>query len=371
MSRAVHVLAVVSLLLAAATVRAESSDEERAHEIFVRADADYRLGHFEAAAAGYTRAYELAHAPAILYDVAQANRRWFETGNTIEPLRRAYDAYRAFLRDEPDSPQRGNAEREVARLRAKLVTTESGPSAVLLAEKLLAEGDADDASRLLARRLAEHGLSRAELVTALEASGRARARAGDRAGALDRFERALTIDPLVTLGSDGGAVANDAWAAAQARLAAHGPLALERDAGSSSPVTSTTRVTVRVRDPLHLVSSLSLHTRRPGGPDVIAEERPDGRGVATLEVPASVAAPAGRIGWFVVAFDAGRVQLATLGSPDAPLELVTTAERPRWYRRPWVWATIGAAALIGGAAIGLGVYFGERTTPPAFPVPTQ
>jgi hypothetical protein len=232
----------------------------------------------------------------------------------------------------------------------------------------LSEGDADDASRLLARRLDQRELSRAELVTALEASGRARARAGDRAGALDQFERALTIAPLTVLGPDGGALANEAWAAAQARLSTHGPLALDRDPAPAAP-----RPTVRVRDPLHQVASLSLHARQPGGSYSITEQKPDSRGATLLALPPALApAPVGtHLDWFVVAFDAGRVQLQTLGTAEAPLELVTLATPPRWYRRGWVWATIGAAALVSGAAIGLGVYFAERQQTPVFGVPIQ
>jgi tetratricopeptide (TPR) repeat protein len=363
--------AVLALVLSAGVVRAEGTGDEtltRAHEIFVQADGDYRLGRYEQAAAGYEQAYQLAHAPEILYNVAQANRRWYESANAVEPLRRAYDAYRAFIRDAPGAPQRANAEREVERLRVKLVATEHGRPAVLLAEKLLSEGDAASAGRLLERRLAEPDLSRADLTTALEASGRASARAGDRSTALERFERALTIDPLVALGSDGGPLANEAWSAAQAKVRAHGPLALERE-----NVEPGAHVAVRVRDPLRLTSKLALHARRSGGSYAVAEQPAEGH-VATLDLPGSVAAGATigtRFDWYVVALDRGRVALATLGSADAPLELVTAAPRPRWYKRGWVWATIAVSALAAGAAVGVGVYFGTRATPPVFPVPTQ
>jgi tetratricopeptide (TPR) repeat protein len=362
--------AVLIALLYAAVARAEGTSEEtltRAHEIFVQADGDYRLGRYEQAASGYEHAYQLAHAPEILYDVAQANRRWYESANGIVALRRAYDAYRAFIRDAPGAAQRPNAEREVERLRVKLVATERGKPAELLAEKLLSEGDAESAGRLLARRLAEPDLSRADLVSALEAGGRASARAGDRSTALERFERALTIDPLVVLGSDGGPVATEAWNAAQTRVRTHGALTLEREAATGA------QVAVRLRDPLHLVSKLSLHARRTGGAYALAEHPVEAHGVETLELPAPVAgAPVGtRVDWFVVALDRARVELGTLGSADAPLELVTTAPKPRWYKRGWVWATITIAALAVGAAVGTGVYFGTRTTPPVFPVPTQ
>jgi hypothetical protein len=249
-----------------------------------------------------------------------------------------------------------------------LVASERGRPAVLLAEKLLAEGDADAARRLLARRLAEPDLSRAEVVIALEAAGRASARSGDPAAALDRFERALTLDPLVALSPDGGPAAAEAFSAAQARLRAHGPLVLEREGATAR--STEPHVTVRVRDPLHLVTTLSLHARHPGGAYVAVEQALESRPVATVELPPSTSSGP-RVDWFLVALDANRGALQTLGTADAPLELTFATPQPRWYRRGWVWATIGAATLVGAAAIGVGVYFGTRSTPPVFPIPTQ
>jgi hypothetical protein len=79
----------------------------------------------------------------------------------------------------------------------------------------------------------------------------------------------------------------------------------------------------------------------------------------------------GRIDWFVIALDAGQHELAALGSAGAPFALFRLPAERRWYRRGWVWATIAASAVAVGAATGLGVYFGERTTPPVFLVPTR
>jgi tetratricopeptide (TPR) repeat protein len=362
-------LALVALTCVAERALAEEADLEAAHAIFARADADYRLGHFEEAAKGYEQAYAIGHAPEVLYDVAQANRRWYETSDALAPARRAYDAYRAFVRDAPQAPQRANAEHEIVRLRSKLVATERGRAAVALAEKLLAEADPEDAMRLADRRLSEPGLSRDELVRALETAGRARARAGETAQATEVFARALSVDPLVPLGADGGPDAAAAYAAARDRVRRDGPFHLEPAPPSPASAGQPATVRIRAHDPLKLLSSFQIYARLPGGVWSSLEEGARG-GETALGLP-EVGHPIGhRVEWYAVALDANRATLGEIGTPGTPLAITIEGPAPkRWYRRPWVWATLAIGAAAAGAAVGLGVYYGERTSPPVFRVP--
>ncbi len=80
---------------------------ELARAQLTRAAACYRQGDWKCALAAYQSAYEFKPLPDLLYNIAQTRRRageWQESA----------DAYRAFLKDAPDSKMRGDAERFLA-----------------------------------------------------------------------------------------------------------------------------------------------------------------------------------------------------------------------------------------------------------------
>jgi hypothetical protein len=86
---------------------------KRAYEEALRA---FNLGHWQEAVAGFERSYTSSGDAALLFNVAQAQR---QAGNVKE----AIIAYKAFLREKPDTPHREMIE-------AKLKELESGAEAM-------------------------------------------------------------------------------------------------------------------------------------------------------------------------------------------------------------------------------------------------
>ena len=86
---------------------------KQAYEEALRA---FNLGHWQDAVAGFERSYTLSGDPALLFNVAQAQR---QAGN----MKEAVIAYKAFLREKPDTPHREMIE-------AKLKEIETGAEAV-------------------------------------------------------------------------------------------------------------------------------------------------------------------------------------------------------------------------------------------------
>jgi hypothetical protein len=130
-------------------------------------------------------------------------------------------------------------------------------------------------------------------------------------------------------------------------------------------------VRVRAHDPLQLIAAFEVHARTPGGAWSSVVEEGHG-GETALGLPeAALGPPAGRrIEWYAVALDANRARIGEIGALGSPLAITFEAPgQKRWYRRPWFWATLAVGVAAAGAAVGLGVYYGERTSPPVFRVP--
>jgi tetratricopeptide (TPR) repeat protein len=97
--------------IAPAPARANGDDNVRvAMEHFKRGKRAYDLGHFLEAAAEYEKAYEAKESPALLYNLGQAYRGAGAHG-------KALNAYRAYLRNEPDAPNRDEVVRFIDALR--------------------------------------------------------------------------------------------------------------------------------------------------------------------------------------------------------------------------------------------------------------
>lgn len=81
---------------------------KQAYEEALRA---FNLGHWQDAIAGFERSYKLSGDAALLFNVAQAQR---QAGNSKE----AAIAYKAFLRERPDTPHREMIETKLKELEA-------------------------------------------------------------------------------------------------------------------------------------------------------------------------------------------------------------------------------------------------------------
>jgi tetratricopeptide (TPR) repeat protein len=97
---------IASLLaLSAPPALAQQSEQEQARDHYKKGLAAYNLGQYSEAAAEFEAAYRLFLDPALLFNIAQANRMNGE-------LEKALNGYRAFLRTAPPATQnRAQAER--------------------------------------------------------------------------------------------------------------------------------------------------------------------------------------------------------------------------------------------------------------------
>jgi tetratricopeptide (TPR) repeat protein len=108
LSRAGIVLGVVLALTPSRGAADESSRVAMEH--FRKGTRAYDLGHFTEAAAEYEKAYEAKENPALLYNLGQAYRGAGEH-------QKALNAYRAYLRNASDAPNREEVMRFIEALR--------------------------------------------------------------------------------------------------------------------------------------------------------------------------------------------------------------------------------------------------------------
>ena len=108
------VLVTTLLLLSGPAARAQSAatqDQARAH--FEQGLTHYNLAEWDEAITEFKKAYELSHAPGLLYNVAQAQRLKGDK-------RAAITTYRSYLRLDPYATNRAEAEAHVAELEKSL-----------------------------------------------------------------------------------------------------------------------------------------------------------------------------------------------------------------------------------------------------------
>jgi len=147
--RATAVAAVLLVLLAGGSSRAESANEA-ARQAFVEGHRAYNLGHWDEAIRGFERSYRLSGDPVLLFNLAQAHR---QAGHTREAL----TTYRAYLRDRPEASNRSQVETRIAELETRL---ETAPADVAPAPppRAAAAGDISDpfpAGQLMTMRTAD------------------------------------------------------------------------------------------------------------------------------------------------------------------------------------------------------------------------
>jgi tetratricopeptide (TPR) repeat protein len=93
----------------ASTKPATGDARARAKRLFEQGQAHYDLGEYDEAIAAFREAYELSSAPALLFNIAQSHRLKGD-------CRRALQVYRHFVRLDPNSRERADAEAHIAKL---------------------------------------------------------------------------------------------------------------------------------------------------------------------------------------------------------------------------------------------------------------
>jgi tetratricopeptide (TPR) repeat protein len=133
---------------AARTACAQSANPD-ASALYAQSATAYKAGHFAEAASLLQRAYELSHAPVLLYNLARA----YEGMGAIEDAASAYERY---LDLEPNPPDRGAIQTRIATLRNEIeerrVMQKQRDEERARAERERAEREARDKILLTARR---------------------------------------------------------------------------------------------------------------------------------------------------------------------------------------------------------------------------
>lgn len=108
-----RVVLVIAILMAGATgAQAQDKDEQaRSRALYDQGSRAYKAGDYPRAIELFLAAYELSHAPAILFNVAQAYR-------LAADCQRALDYYRRSLAEEPDAANRDEVEERVSEMQA-------------------------------------------------------------------------------------------------------------------------------------------------------------------------------------------------------------------------------------------------------------
>jgi len=116
----VGVLSTSLLIGAAGTARADdaSTSDARALDLFEKSEVAYDAGRFADAIALLRESYALKKEPVLLYNLGRAYEGLGDIGA-------AADAYDAFLRAQPRTPDRGALERRIATLRRQLAEKEA------------------------------------------------------------------------------------------------------------------------------------------------------------------------------------------------------------------------------------------------------
>src|SRR5882672_4871301 len=104
MSRLVPAILAASLALLAAPARADDASDanDKARQLYAEGKAEYDLGHITGALAKFEAAYRVKPVPALLFNIAQCHR-------LLGDLNSAAMTYRAFLRNDPNSPRAAQA----------------------------------------------------------------------------------------------------------------------------------------------------------------------------------------------------------------------------------------------------------------------
>jgi hypothetical protein len=119
-------LNVAASLLSGHSAFAEPTSVEKARESFRAGAQAYGLGEYGAAIQAFEQAYALAPRPAVLFSIAQAERRLYSLTHDQAHLARAIEMYRQYLADETQPGRKSEAVQALSALEPLLVATDAG-----------------------------------------------------------------------------------------------------------------------------------------------------------------------------------------------------------------------------------------------------
>ncbi|MCC6646579.1 MAG: PEGA domain-containing protein [Polyangiaceae bacterium] len=118
----------LALALAASMARADG-ELEQAKTLFNAGAQAFAAGQFPAAVQAFEESYKLTPKPAILFSMAQAERRQYFVDKRAEWLRRAIEHYRTYLEQVPKGGRRADAAQALAELEPVAARLEGQPAA--------------------------------------------------------------------------------------------------------------------------------------------------------------------------------------------------------------------------------------------------
>jgi len=105
-----------SFLLTTRAVWAQDSSLAQAREYFQAGAQAYAVGEYSAAIQAFEQAYQLAPRPAVLFSMAQAERKQYFLDHKTEHLKKAIELYKQYLVDETQVARKGDAVQALSEL---------------------------------------------------------------------------------------------------------------------------------------------------------------------------------------------------------------------------------------------------------------
>ena len=106
----------VLFTLVALDANADDRALEQARQYFQAGAQAYAVGEFEAAIQAFEQAYQLVPRPAVLFSIAQAERKQYFLDHKAEHIRKAVELYRRYLNEESQTARKGDAAQALSEL---------------------------------------------------------------------------------------------------------------------------------------------------------------------------------------------------------------------------------------------------------------
>ncbi len=104
------------LTLVVRVARAQESSLDKAREFFQAGAQAYAVGEFAAATQAFEQAYQLVPRPAVLFSIAQAERKQYFLDHQSEHLLKAIGLYKRYLDEEPQAARKADAVQALSEL---------------------------------------------------------------------------------------------------------------------------------------------------------------------------------------------------------------------------------------------------------------
>ncbi len=330
--------------------------EQEARQQFAAAEKAMKLSKFDKAIDGYAATYDLTGNAAVLFNLAQAERKQYQIDNELDRLARAEEQLKTFRREAPGkvAPETIDAilteireQRAEYHRKRESEARSKEPAAMAEARRLYSTGDATGALAALTAAEGTAGNPRIVLLQLYRLRGQAAVLAGQEEQAVDAFKRYLAIEPA----ADGTGLRDEARTAfdrAREFWKSKTPLKLDHLAPGKVPPGKPVTIPVKIAsDPLGMIVKRELRFRKKGAKkwDTI----PLARAKAQAKLPVMGPPLVGKeypMEYYIVALDSNGGVLDTIGTPSAPLGFLVTEDAiirpPPIYKRWWFWAATGA-----------------------------